>query len=258
MLPMTLTKYLDLEQQTVQATRKRFLGYIELLDELAAFFERIAQSVRNTRQATIDDRFVEICLFHDARRFWLNGCATWARQHLTECFPAMRSALEAAACARKISLNPGLNIVWLSPDLRRKEFNAAFRDGGIEKQLFPETDRLARRLWSLFDLASTYGVHVNYERLALSLEVVRDDLKKPHEVRFFFGVTEEAPMKQGGIFCLNVGVRIIEVFERVLEDVTGQSVWMQEWPMLGGRVLKFTKAELTKLRTVRAAQSKAS
>lgn len=81
MIPMTLTQYLDLDQQVVQATREGLPEFVRILDELAAFFDQIVRSVRNTQQATIDDRFVELCLFHDARRFWLSGCATWVRQH---------------------------------------------------------------------------------------------------------------------------------------------------------------------------------
>lgn len=130
-------------------------------------------------------------------------------------------------------------------DQRQKEFDAAFRDGGIEQQLFPEKDQIARGLWPLFDLAGRYGVHANHERLAFSLEVVRDDLARGREVHFFFGATEEAPMRQVGALCLNVGVRIIEVFERVLQDVTGQAVWTLKWGALEARVLQFATAERT-------------
>lgn len=246
MIQVTLAQYLDLDHEAEQGTRERLPDFFKLLDELAEFFDQISRSTRNTQQATIDDRFVELCLFHDARRFWLSGCATWVRQHLTECFPAMRAALEAAAYARRISLNPGLNQVWLSRDQRQKEFDAAFRDGGIEQQLFPEKDRLVRKLWWLFDTASMYGVHANHERLAFSLEEIGNDDGEPQGTPFYFGAPDQASMRQVGAFCLDVGVRIIQVFERVLEDVTGQAVWTPKWGTLEARVLQFATAELSR------------
>jgi len=136
MMPMTLTQYLDIDQRAVQATREGLSDLIQTLDELAAFFGQIERAVIDTQQATVDDRFVELCLFHDARRFWLSGCATWARQHLTECFPAMRAALEAAAYARKISLNPDLNQVWLHRD-QQKTLSRSVPRWGHRATTFP-------------------------------------------------------------------------------------------------------------------------
>jgi len=91
-----------------------------------------------------------------------------------------------------------------------------------------------------------YGVHANHERFAFSLEVVGDDPGQPQEVRFLFGATDEGSMGQVGAHRLNVGVRITQVFERVLEDVTGQAVWTLKWRALEARVLQFATAEPTK------------
>ncbi len=241
---MTLTEYLDAQREATQSTREVFPAFVEMMDELAAFFDCVAHSVRDTKQATIDERLVELILFHDARRFWLSGCANWMRQHFHECFPPLRSALESAAYARKISQNPGLNEVWLHSNKRQQEFNAAFRDGGIEQQLFPTADPVARQLWGLFDMASRYGVHANHERLAYSLEVVDGGPGQPRQVRLNFGVTDAVAITQSGGVCIAVGVRIIQVFERVLEDVTGQLVWTTLWGQLRGRVWEFARSNL--------------
>ena len=243
-LPMTLTQYLDAQLEATQSTREAFPAFVAILDELAAFFDDVAQSVRDTKQATIASRLVELILFHDARRFWLSGCASWMRQHFHECLPPLRSALETAAYARKISQNPGLNEVWLHRGERQREFNAAFRVGGIEQRLFPTADPVARRLWGLFDMASMYGVHANHERLAYTLEIVDGGAGQPRRVLFNFGLKDATAIMQMGGICLAVAVRIIEVFEHVLQDVTGQMVWTIQWRQLQGRAWDFAKRHL--------------
>lgn len=233
--------------ETDQASLRRNLAaapeITDIFQRIASFYARIQEGVRDTRQARVEDRVVLLCLFHQSFKFWLNGVAVLMRGHLNEFFPLMRGALESAAYAHKIRMQPELTEVWLQREQRLREFNAAFRDGGIESQLFPERDRLVRRLWSLFDKASTFGVHSNHERLAFSIEVTEEP--DGHAlIEFLFGSNDVNMIRKSAGFSVAVAYRMLEVYRPCFEDITGLTVWTTELGQLERQVETFVLAAL--------------
>ena len=220
-------EFLEMDQAILCSNLDAAPEMADIFQRIASFYRRIEEGVRDTREARIEDRVVLLCLFHESFKFWLNGVAVLLRGHLSEFLPLMRGALESAAYAHKIRMQPDLAEVWLQREQRRREFDSAFRDGGIESQLFPERDRLVRRLWSLFDKASTFGVHSNHERLAFSIEVTEEP--DGHRLfAFLFGSNDLRMIRICAGFSATVAYRMLEVFRPCFEDITGLTVWTTE------------------------------
>lgn len=231
-------EFLETDQAILRSNLDVAPEITDIFQQIARFYRRIEEGVRDTREVRVEERLVLLCLFHESFKFWLNGVAVLLRGHLSEFLPLLRGALESAAYAHKIRLQPGLAGVWLEREARGQEFDAAFRDGGIERQLFPTDDALVRRLWSLFDLASTFGVHSNHERLAFSMQVEEEPGGHVH-VDFLFGSTDLRIIRQCAGFCATVAYRMLEVFRPCFEDITGLAVWTTEFGGLEGQLQAF-------------------
>lgn len=234
-------EFLDIENAVLQQNLQSGRDILDIFETVASFYRRIEEGVRDTGEVYIEDRLILLCLFHKSFKFWLNGAAVLLRGHLSEFLPLMRGALESAAYANKIRRMPQLAEVWLQRDQRKAEYDAAFRDGGIERQLFPETDNLVRELWRLFDIASTFGVHSNRERLTFSIEV--KELNESHsQIKFAFGSNDLKMIRQCAGFCVTIGYRMLEVFRPCFEDITGLAVWTTEWGRLQQQVDTFVRS----------------
>jgi len=234
-------QFLRIEQETLRSNLEMAPGTVAVFEAIANFYRRIEEGVRDTREVRVEDRSVPLCLFHESFKFWLNGVAVLLRGHLSEFLPLMRGALESAAYAHKIHRRPELAEVWLQREQSRREFDAAFRDGGIERQLFPEDEPLVRRLWSLFDVASTFGVHSNHERLAFSIEGF--EVSNRHvRFDFVFGSTDRRMIGKAAGFSATTAYRMLEVFRPCFEDITGLAVWTNDWPQLERRIQVFLES----------------
>ena len=228
-------RFVEIDQGTLRSNLEMEPSIVAIFEAIANFYHRIEEGVRDTRDVRVEDRLIPLCLFHESFKFWLNGVAVLLRGHLIEFLPLMRGALESAAYAHKIHRRPELAEVWLQREQRRREFDAAFRDGGIEQQLFPEDEPLVRRLWSLFDFASTFGVHSNHERLAFSIEGFRISNGHAH-FDFVFASSDLRMIGRCAGFCTTIAYRMLEVFRPCFEDITGLAVWMDDWPQLERRI----------------------
>lgn len=234
-------KFLDIESAVLQKNLQSGRDILDIFQSVASFYGRIEEGVRDTKEVSIEDRLILLCLFHESFKFWLNGAAVLLRGHLIEFLPLMRGALESAAYGNKIRRMPQLAELWLQRDQRKAEYDAAFRDGGIERQLFPETDKLARKLWPLFDIASTFGVHSNRERLAFSIEV--KELNDSHsQITFLFGSNDLRMIRTCAGFCVTIAYRMLEVFRPCFEDITGLAVWTTEWGDIQKQVDAFVRS----------------
>lgn len=222
-----LQEFLEMDQELLRRNLDVAPEIAVIFQTIARFYRRIEEGLRDTREACVADRVVLLCLFHESFKFWLNSVAVLLRGHLTEFLPLLRGALESAAYAHKIRIRPELAEVWLQREERRQEFNEVFRDGGIERQLFPEDDRLVRRLWSPFDHASTFGVHSNHERLTFSIEVI-EETDGHTRLDFLFGSDDLGMIRKCAGFCATVAYRMLEVFRPCFEDITGMTVWTTE------------------------------
>lgn len=235
------TKFLDIESAVLQKNLQSGRDILDIFQRVARFYGRVEEGVRDTKEVLIEDRLILLCLFHESLKFWLNGTALLLRGHLSEFLPLMRGALESAAYANKIRRIPHLAEVWLQREKRKTEYDAAFRDGGIERQLFPEDDKLVRKLWPLFDIASTFGVHSNRERLTFSIEV--KELNDSHsQITFAFGSNDLRMIRQCAGFCVTIAYRMLEVFRPCFEDITGLAVWTTEWGEIQQQIDAFVRS----------------
>ncbi|MFQ5804313.1 MAG: hypothetical protein ACE5JQ_15595 [Candidatus Methylomirabilales bacterium] len=220
--------FLDGESAVLQKNLQSGRDILDIFQIVASFYGRIEEGVRDTKEVLVEDRLILLCLFHESFKFWLNGAAVLLRGHLSEFLPLMRGGLESAAYANKIRRMPQLAEIWLQGSDRKREFDAAFRDGGMERQLFPEDDNLVRNLWPLFEIASTFGVHSNRERLAYSIEV--RELPNSHsQITFHFGSNDLRMIRKCAGFCVTIAYRMLEVFQPCFEDITALAVWTTEW-----------------------------
>ncbi|MFQ5902988.1 MAG: hypothetical protein ACE5JO_04795 [Candidatus Binatia bacterium] len=233
-----LRDFLQIEEATLRSNLDAAPDIAAILERIASFYRRIEEGIRDTREARVEDRLVLICLFHESFKFWLSAVATLLRGHLTEFLPMIRGAIESAAYAHKIRRHPNLAEIWLRREERRGEFNAAFRRGGIERQLFPEDEPLVRTLWRSFNTASTFGVHSNRERLAFSLQA-RESPDGNLELGLLFGSTDLEMIRRCAGFCVTVAYRMLEVFRPCFEDITGLAVWTTEWAQLQAQIMPF-------------------